>query len=136
MIITGIVVLTIGGYAREAAEDAEREPATGARRSRARAYVVLAIALVVVAIPMVLNSLSSLWSRQVATAADSWLADGGARAAEVTGVSWSGSTVTVSVLAPQDLPDVGELQRTVDGLVPWDPRVVVVHTVGNRESAD
>lgn len=136
MIITGIIVLTIGGYAREAAEDAALDPVTGARRSRARAYVVLAVSLVIVAIPMVLNSLSSLWSRQVATATDSWLADGGARSAEVTGVSWSGSTVTVNVLAPQDLPDVAELQRTVDDLVPWDPQVVVVHTVGGRQPAE
>ncbi|MEY1673830.1 TIGR00341 family protein [Gordonia sp. ABKF26] len=132
MIITSLVVLTIAGYGREAAElvggDHPRPP-------RRRAYAVLAVALVVVTVPMVANSLSSLWSRQIATAAESWLESTGNDTSEVTGVSWTGSTVTVSVLAPQDLPPVGELQTTVDELVPWDPEVVVVHTVGERATA-
>lgn len=40
------------------------------------------------------------------------------------------------MLAPQDLPPIDELQTTVDELVPWDPEVVVVHTVGERSGAD
>ncbi|WP_439030105.1 TIGR00341 family protein [Gordonia terrae] len=128
MIITSLVVLTIGGYGREATELDERH----SRPSRRRAYAVLAVALVVVTLPMVANSLSSLWSRQIATAAESWL---GSDTSEVTGVSWTGSTVTVSVLSPQGLPPVDELQTTVDELVPWDPEVVVVHTVGERSAA-
>ncbi len=55
--------------------------------------------------------------------------------AEVTGVSWSGQTVTVSVLSPGALPPVNKLQQTVDDLVPWSPQVVVIHTTGQRESA-
>nr|WP_202422723.1 TIGR00341 family protein [Gordonia sp. SID5947] len=133
MIITSVIVLTIGSYGREAAAESDGETASTSRH--ARAYIVLAAALVVVAIPMVVNSLSSLWSRQVSTAAQAWLKAGGAQTAEVTGVTWSGSTVTVSVLAPQDLPPVDDLQHTVDELVPWDPEVVVVHTVGGRQAA-
>ncbi|WP_238418779.1 TIGR00341 family protein [Gordonia sp. 'Campus'] len=132
MIITSLVVLTIAGYGREAAE---LVGADHPRTPRRRAYAVLAVALVVVTVPMVANSLSSLWSRQIATAAESWLESTGNDTSEVTGVSWTGSTVTVSVLAPQDLPPVGELQTTVDELVPWDPEVVVVHTVGERSGA-
>lgn len=135
MIITSLVVLTIAGYGREAAEAAQDAGEQHSSRSRRRAYAVLAIALVVVTVPMVANSLSSLWSRQIATAAESWLGSTGSVTSEVTGVSWTGSTVTVSVLAPPDLPPVGELQTTVDELVPWDPEVVVVHTVGERSGA-
>ncbi|NED68127.1 TIGR00341 family protein, partial [Streptomyces sp. SID10244] len=82
MIITSVVVLTIGSYGREAAEQSAAETGSAPGRRHSRAYVVLAIALIVVAIPMVINSLSSLWSRQIATAADSWLDDAGMRSAE------------------------------------------------------
>ena len=133
MIITSLVVLTIAGYGREAADLAGAEHPRAPRR---RAYAALAVALVVVTVPMVANSLSSLWSRQIATAAESWLGSGGNDSSEVTGVSWTGSTVTVSVLAPQDLPPIDELQTTVDELVPWDPEVVVVHTVGERSGVN
>ncbi|MEE3851482.1 TIGR00341 family protein [Gordonia sp. LSe1-13] len=135
MIITSAIVLTVGGYGREAADLAESR-GLGPQRPRLRAYAVLAVALVVVAVPMVGNSLSSLWSRQIATAADQWLTDSGDTGGEVTDVSWSGSTVTVSVLAPQELPPIDDLQQTVDDLVPWDPEVVVVHTVGGRQGGD
>lgn len=129
MVITGVAVLSIGGYGREAA----LASADAARKRSKRAYLVLAVTLVVIAIPMVLNSLSTLWSRQIATAAQSWLDDGGASNAEVTGVAWTGDSVTVNVLGPQQIPPASTLQKTVDGLVPWNPEVIVVHTVGTRE---
>ncbi|MCH5644577.1 TIGR00341 family protein [Gordonia sp. ABSL49_1] len=131
MVITGVLVLTVASYGREAVAEAPE----GQRHPARRAYLVLAVALVVVIVPMVINSLTSLWARQVATATTSWLEDGGATNAEVTGVSWSGQTVTVSVLAPGELPPVNTLQQTVDDLVPWSPEVVVIHTTGQRESA-
>lgn len=130
MVITSVAVMTYGGYNREALKDA-----SDSRRRDARAYVVLAIALVLVAIPMVVNSLSSLWSRQIADATTSWLDAGGIQDAEVTDVSWSGDKVTVSILGPQQLPPIGNLQSSIDALVPWDPQVIVVHTVGARQSA-
>ncbi|MFW0793561.1 TIGR00341 family protein [Gordonia sp. CPCC 205515] len=130
MVITGVAVMTIGGYNREALEDAPPS-----RRRDTRAYLILAIALVVVAIPMVLNSLSSLWSRQIADATTSWLAAGGAQDAEVTSVGWSGDKVTINILGPEKLPPIANLQSAVDDLVPWDPQVIVVHTVGGRQTS-
>ncbi|MFC4125320.1 DUF389 domain-containing protein [Nocardia rhizosphaerae] len=121
MIITVTAVLLIAGYAREA-------EASGARRGRA--YLVLGIALVLVAIPMVINSLSSLWARQIADVTEDWLGD--APGAQVIDVSLHSDTATISVLGPQQLPPVDELQRAVNDVVPFDPRVVVVHTVGAR----
>lgn len=118
MIITATTVLLIAGYAET--------PTT----RRGRAYLVLGAALVLVAVPMVLNSLSTLWAGQIADAAREWLRD--EPGAQVTDVTLQHDVATVSVLGPEQLPPVSELQRVVDDLVPWDPRVVVVHTVGGR----
>lgn len=125
MIITATVLFVATGYASESV--------TVAYRRRGRAYVVLAAALVVVAIPMVVNSLSSLWAGQIATAAQQWLE--GVPGAQVSGVSWQGRTATVAVLGPADLPPIGDLEVAVDALVPWHPDLQVVHTVGARVSA-
>ncbi|MFF5036234.1 DUF389 domain-containing protein [Nocardia salmonicida] len=121
MIITSTIVLLIAGYADDA------DPTTV---RRGKAYLALGVALVLVAIPMVLNSLSSLWAGQIADAAVLWLGD--APDAQVTDVTLQGGTATVSVLGPQQLPPRAELQQAVNNLVPWDPRVVIIHTVGGR----
>lgn len=121
MIITSTIVLLVAGYAGDA------DPATV---RRGRAYLVLGAALVLVAIPMVLNSLSTLWAGQIADAARDWLRD--APDAQVIDVNLQGDIATVSVLGPQQLPPRAELQQKVNDLVPWDPKVVIIHTVGGR----
>ena len=65
MVITSTVVLVIAGFAQESR--IVDSPGRG------RVYVLLASALIIVAIPMVLNSLSSLWERQIHDAAEQWL---------------------------------------------------------------
>lgn len=122
LIITATVVLVVAGYSREAAAPRER-------RWRG-VYAVPAVALVVVAAPMVVNSLASLWARQISAAADRWLAQ--TPGAEVTDVQWHGTTVIVSILGPADLPPLGALDESVDAIVPWDPDLEVVHTVGSH----
>ncbi|WP_410877114.1 DUF389 domain-containing protein [Nocardia sp. A7] len=121
MIITSTIVLIIAGYAGDA------DPATV---RRGRAYVALGAALVLVAIPMVLNSLSTLWAGQIADAARDWLRD--SPDAQVIDVNLQGDIATVSVLGPQQLPPRAVLQQKVNELVPWDPKVVIIHTVGGR----
>ncbi|QNG20234.1 TIGR00341 family protein [Rhodococcus triatomae] len=122
MVITATAVFVAAGYAREAGIVA------GSRRGRA--YAVLAVVLFAVTVPMVVNSLSSVWSRQIATAAEQWLAD--TPGAEVTDVTWQGGTATVTVLGPATLPPLDGLEESVHALIPWDPDVQVVHTVGTR----
>lgn len=121
MIVTATVVLVVTGYAREAGVGEAR---------RGRAYAVLAAALVLVAVPMVANSLSSLWADRIATATRNWL--DAVPGAEVRQVTVHSDTATVEVLAPTDLPPISELQDRVNRVVPWNPRVVLVHTVGSR----
>lgn len=120
MVITSSVVLAIAGYAHT----------PGVVSRRGRAYALMGAALLVVAVPMVVNSLSTLWASQISTAADEWLAS--TPGATVVSVTWQADTATVNVLGPAQLPPVDTLQKTVDDLVPWNPEVVVVHTVGGR----
>ena len=124
MVITSTVVLVIAGYARESGA-----VAAGHRR----VYLVLASALVIVAIPMVVNSLASLWASQIHDAAEQWLA--GVPGVQVGSVTWQAHTAVIEVLGPQDLPPVDDLERAVDALVPWDPHIVVLHAVGSRVEA-
>lgn len=123
MIIMGTAVLVAAGYAREAGTLTAR---------RGRAYATLAAALVVVTIPMAVNTLVSVWAGEISDAAKKWLA--ATPGAQVTDVTLA-KTATVDVRAPGKLPPVADLQKLVDGLVPWKPKVVVVHTVGSRLSA-
>ncbi len=123
LVITVTIVLVLGGYATESG-----------RRSRGRGmYVTLAVAMLAVATPMVLNTMSSLWALQAGEAAQRWIQD--VPGAYVTGVSWHGHVATVSVLGPATLPPTAELQDAIDALVPWDPTLHVVHTVGSRTEA-
>ncbi|UGT44242.1 DUF389 domain-containing protein [Nocardia yamanashiensis] len=121
MIVTATAVFIATGFAREAGAGAAKH---------GRAYAVLAAALLLVAIPMVVNSLSTLWADQIAEATRSWLS--GVQGAEVTQVTLNSDKATIEIFGPSDLPPVGELQSRVDDLVPWNPRVVIVHTVGSR----
>ncbi|MFD6178216.1 MULTISPECIES: TIGR00341 family protein [unclassified Isoptericola] len=131
LVVAATVVFTGAGYASDAAQ--AREDAGGRRRPR-RAVVLGAAAVVVVAVPMVANTMQSVlaevWAGQVRSAAESWLAD--TPEADVEDVTWQGTDLVVEVRGPGDLPDVAELQASVDELVPWDPEVTVVHTVGER----
>ncbi|GAA1710593.1 DUF389 domain-containing protein [Isoptericola hypogeus] len=131
LVIASTVVFTGAGYAGDAAH--ARRAAGGRARPR-RAVVVGAVAVLVVAVPMVANTvqaaLAELWAGQTRAAAEEWLAD--TPGAEVEDVTWQGTDLVVEVRGPGDVPDVAELQAAVDELVPWDPEVVVVHTVGER----
>jgi uncharacterized membrane protein len=121
MIIMVTTVLLIAGYAGDA-------DASTARRGRA--YLVLGAAMVLVVVPLVINSLSSLWAGQIADAARDWLRD--EPGAQVVDVTLHGDTATVAVLGPDPLPSVQQLQSSVDDLMPWNPNIVIVHTVGAR----
>ncbi|MFD4179503.1 DUF389 domain-containing protein [Rhodococcus sp. NPDC058514] len=121
LVITATGVFVAAGYAAEAG---------GGSGKRGRAYVTLAAALLVVAIPMTANTLSSLWAQQIAEAGRNWLAD--VPGAQVTDVSWQGHTATVAVFGPSALPPISELQAAVDDLLPWRPGLQVVHTMGTR----
>ena len=64
--------------------------------------------------------------------AEDWLSD--TPKAEVRSVSWHGHAMVVEVRCPGGLPDIADLQHSVDDALPTDPGVTVVHTVGERIS--
>ncbi|WP_207843903.1 TIGR00341 family protein [Williamsia soli] len=119
MIITAAVVFIVAKY-HVSADDR--------RHQRARAYLVLTVALVVVAVPMVVNSLSSLWARQVYTATEDWLS--GTPGADVSGVTWHGNKATITVLGPPTLPPIADLEASVTDLLPWHPTITLIHDFG------
>ncbi|GAB3227515.1 DUF389 domain-containing protein [Glycomyces halotolerans] len=123
LVIAAVVVLMAAGYARESAEGT-------AAPWRGRAYAALSAVLLFVVVPMAINTATSLWAGQVRTLAQDWLTE--VPEAEVESVSWHGHGLVVEVRSPADLPEVAELQRSVDALLPTDPRLTVVHTVGER----
>ncbi|WP_265523594.1 TIGR00341 family protein [Oerskovia flava] len=131
LVIAAVVVFSGVGYARE--ERSRGGDPAGGRRRRSRPVVALAVVLLVAA-PMVLNSvqagLADLWLSQVRAAALDWAGTG--ENATVDDVRWHGHDVVVEVRSPGAVPDVGTLQDRVDELVPWEPDVILVHTVGER----
>jgi hypothetical protein len=127
LIIAAVVVLMAAGYARESAESPNA-------KWRGRAYAALAVVLLAVGIPMTLNSITAVWARQVQSLAEEWLSD--TPDAEVSDVSWHGHGMVVEVRSPDELPDIAELQDAVDEILPTDPQVTVLHTVGERISKE
>lgn len=124
LVVACTVVLLVGGDAHEAVHDGPAEP------RRVRAYLVLTALFVVVLLPMSTNSLSSVWAGQVHEAARHWLHE--TEFAQVQGVTVHPDLVEVDVLAPDNLPALEQLQLEVDKIMPWNPQVVVEHTVGRR----
>lgn len=132
LVIASTVVFMVAGYGRDAVQ--VRRELDHEKPRRRRAFVAIAVAFVIVAIPMVGNTitatLAAVWEGQVRTAAEGWLE--GTPEALVEDVTWHASDLLVQVRSPESLPDVDELQATVDELIPWSPEVVVIHTVGER----
>ncbi|NLG46271.1 TIGR00341 family protein [Gordonia sp. (in: high G+C Gram-positive bacteria)] len=124
LILTAMTVFTLAGYPGES-------PAPAGQKHR-RTYTLLAAALIAVAVPMSVNSLNTLWAHQISDATRAWLGTGG----QVQDVTLQSSTATITVLGPAVLPPTDDLQRSVDSLVPWHPRVVVVHVVGGRTEVE
>ncbi|WP_373863271.1 TIGR00341 family protein [Rhodococcus marinonascens] len=122
MVITSTVVFAVAGYARESNSTASTR--------RGRIYAVLGAALVVVAIPMVLNSLASVWADDIRNSAQEWLDD--TPDAVVGSVTWQGNTAVIEVLGPRNLPPVSDLEQSVAEVVPWGPSIIVLHAVGAR----
>lgn len=135
LVIAATVVFSGVGYVQDARKARQGSP--GPRRRTA--VVVALVAVLVVAVPMVANTvqaaLAELWLSQVRGAAQEWVQ--GDADATVEEVSWQGQTLVVEVRSPDAVPDVAPLQDRVDTIVPWQPEVVVLHTVGERlETSD
>ena len=113
LVIAGSIVFTIAGYARD--------PGSSRVANRRRAYVIVALLAVVIAIPLAVNSIVSValarWSVSIQDITADWLdEDDGAR---VLGVDWSGAVATVNVLTDDGTtPDVDDLRESLATAIP------------------
>lgn len=127
LVIAATVVFFWVGYPRE---EFSVHPGPSGRR----AYRVLAVAAVFVALPMIANTvlttLQAYWVQQIRNESVSWLAD--TPGAYVEDVEVAGTDIVISVLAPEELPDTDELEERVDQVLPLDLPVVIEHSVGER----
>ncbi|MGA7148434.1 MAG: TIGR00341 family protein [Microbacterium sp.] len=123
LVIAGTIVFTMGGYARE--------PGSSRTANRRRAYTVVTVLAVVVALPLAANSIATIalarWSVTIQDLTSQWL--DGEDGARVYDVSWSGLTATVEVSTDDgETPPVDDLEKSLSTAIPsW---VGVVADVG------
>ena len=120
LVIAGSIVFTLAGYARD--------PGSSPVANRRRAYIVVTVLTVVVALPLAANSIVSValarWSVAIQDAASQWLHDDdGAR---VYSVEWSGTTATVEVTTDDGAtPPIDDLRESLATAIPSFIGVVV-----------
>lgn len=120
LVIAGSIVFTLAGYARD--------PGSSPVANRRRAYLIVAVLAVVVALPLAANSVVSValarWSVAIQGAASDWLDDDdGAR---VYGVDWSGTTATVEVTTDDGAtPPIDDLRESLAAVIPSFIGVVI-----------
>jgi len=120
LVIAGSVVFTLAGYAR----DPESSPIA----NRRRAYVILGVLALVIAIPLAVNSVVSValarWTVAIQDSTTAWLA--GESGARVYGVEWSGLKATVDVTTDDGAtPPIEDLQTSLARVIPGFLGVVV-----------
>jgi uncharacterized hydrophobic protein (TIGR00271 family) len=120
LVIAGSIVFTMGGYARD--------PGSSPVANRRRAYLVVTVLAIIVAVPLAANSIASIalarWSVTIQETATDWLKDqDGAR---VYDVEWSGVTATVDVTTDDGtVPPIEDLQQSLSTAIPSFVGVVV-----------
>ncbi|MBW9094880.1 TIGR00341 family protein [Microbacterium jejuense] len=120
LVIAGSIVFTLAGYARD--------PGSSKVANRRRAYVIVAVLTVIVAIPLAFNSVVSValarWGVGIQQAVTEWVSDDDR--AIVSGVTWSGATATVAVSTSDGTtPPVDELRESLASVIPSFVGVVV-----------
>ena len=120
LVIAGSIVFTMGGYARD--------PGSSPTANRRRAYVVVTVLAVVVALPLAANSIVTValerWSATIQSETTSWLAEeAGAR---VYDVAWSGLTATVEVTTDDgEVPPIDVLRQSLGDAIPSYVGIVI-----------
>jgi uncharacterized hydrophobic protein (TIGR00271 family) len=120
LVIAGSIVFTMAGYARD--------PGSSPSANRRRAYTIVAVLAVLIAIPLAVNSIVTValarWTVSIQQTTVSWLADeSGAR---VFGVDWDGLTATVAITtADGSTPSLDDLRASLEPALPSYVGVVV-----------
>jgi uncharacterized hydrophobic protein (TIGR00271 family) len=124
LVLAGTLVFTVLAYQ-------DLGQASGSRR---KTYLSLALVTVVVAVPLLANTLGALYlsllTGRVETVAEEWLKD--EPTASVSDVSITGADLVIQVQTPGDLPSTDTLLADLQGEVPDGVTVVVTSTLGQR----
>lgn len=113
LVIAGSIVFTMAGYAR----DPESSPSA----NRRRAYIVVAVLAVIIAVPLALNSIATIalarWSVAIQQTTADWLED--SPGARVYDVEWNGLTATVEVTTDDgEIPPIEGLEKSLTAAIP------------------
>jgi len=120
LVIAGSIVFTMGGYARE--------PGSSPIANRRRAYIIVTLLAIVVALPLAANSALSIalakWSVAIQETAVTWL--DGQDGARVYDVGWSGLTATLDVTTDDgSVPPIEDYREALATVVPSYVGVVI-----------
>ncbi len=125
LVLSGTLVFAMLGYGTDESV---------ASRPTRRAKITIGALLLVVAVPLVGNTVASyalsVWTARVHSATTAWI--DGTPGSMVTGVDVVSTTFYVKVQTPSDLPPVDELMGALEGEVPDGFRVVVESSRGER----
>ncbi len=113
LVIAGSIVFTMGGYARE--------PGSSPSANRRRAYTVVGVLALIIAIPLAANTVATVviarWSVDIQNSTKDWLSS--ESGAQLYGVTWSGLQATVDVTTTDgSVPDIDTLQTSLASTIP------------------
>jgi uncharacterized hydrophobic protein (TIGR00271 family) len=120
LVIAGSIVFTMGGYARE--------PGSSRVANRRRAYTVVTVLALIIAIPLAANSIASVaiarWSVIIQETAVQWLDD--EKGSRVYDIQWSGLDATLDMTTDDgSVPEIDELQEMLAARIPSFVGVVI-----------
>ena len=120
LVIAGSIVFTMGGYARD--------PGSSPIANRRRAYIVVTVLALIVAVPLAANSIISIalarWSLTIQETATDWLQ--GQDGARVYDVEWSGLTGTLDITTDDGMvPPIEDLRQDLSTVIPGYIGVIV-----------
>jgi len=129
LVLAGVLVFTSAGYATE--------DGPAKQLSSRRAYLAIGILLVVVVVPMAVNTVGSYlvdrWTQRVQTTAAHWIAQ--QPGATIESIKVESRTIYINVQTPGALPPTKELVAELSGQIPDGLPVVVTTTVGEQINA-
>lgn len=113
LVIAGSIVFTMGGYARD--------PESSPTANRRRAYTVVVVLAVIIAVPLAANSVVSIaiarWSVAIQQSAKTWLID--KPGARVDDIAWSGLSATLDVTTKDgSIPPLDDLRAGLATVIP------------------
>lgn len=113
LVIAGSIVFTMGGYARD--------PSSSPGANRRRAYMIVTVLAIIVALPLAANSIVSVaiarWTATIQKVAADWLQDD--TGARIYDVEWTGLSATLDVTTDDGtVPPIEDFKDALSTAIP------------------